>query len=139
MTTSHDRVLTDDTLGRLYSPDEAARLLGLERTRIKRLDRDNQLVMLRRGGKSWVPARLLELIPEDEAPEELVDAEHPATHRPLWNLRGTITLLRDAGFDSEEIVAWLWADNDELSTIPIVALEEGHHHAVNRVAATLGF
>lgn len=131
--------VNDETFGTLLTSDQAATLLGVERTRIKQLDRDNQLVVIRRAGKAYVPARMVEAIPADQVEVDIDEESTPATHRPLWNLRGTVTLLRDAGFDSEEIVAWLWTHDDELGASPIAALEANQHHHVNRIAGTLGF
>lgn len=136
--------ILDTEYGDLLSMQEAAQLLGVPRTRIKQLTRDNELIVVRRDGQQMVPARLLEVIPAEDMvilQEEAARAkeEFNGTHRPLWNLRGTLTVLRDGGFSSEEIAHWLWTVDDELEVSPIQALENGRHHHVNLVAATKGF
>lgn len=134
----------EDAKVTLLTTAQVAQLLGTERTRIKQLDRENQLVVVRRDGKSYVPEMLLTALPDDVVEGALtVDGEEtgkpPATHEPLWNLPGTVTLLRDAQFDNEEIISWLWRWNDELEAAPIDALLAGGHHAVNRIAGAAGF
>lgn len=137
--------LTDTFLGELISAAEAAVLLGVPRTRIKQLERENLLVVVRRDGTNYVPACLTEPLSEEEIAAEVAasvgDDDEPAeppSHRLRPNLRGTLTLLADAGFSREEMVAWLWASNEELGESPINAIFGGHHHHVNRIAATLG-
>lgn len=112
---------------------ETADRLGVPRTRVKQLERTGRLLTVGIDNSSLVPRRLLEAAPPEDR------EEFPAGMRPLWNLRGTVTLLQDAGYSSEEALLWLWRPNEELGATPIEALEEGRHHQVNRIAATLGF
>lgn len=134
----------DPQFSDLLTTDEVAHAFAVQRTRIKQLARDNALIVLRRDGHAYVPAEMIEEIPEEDlralarAVRDDEDAVLP-THRPLWNLKGTITVLRDAGFSSEEIAAWLWQGNEELGLSPIQALRLGLHHRVNLIASTLGF
>lgn len=139
--------LNDEHLGELISVDEVAELLGVPTTRIKQLERDNFLVQVRRGKLNYVPGKLLVPIPlwqrkvvvpseESEATEVVLP---PATYRLIDNLRGTLTLLEDAGFSTDEAIAWLWAPEDELEQSPLDAIIGGHHHHVNRIAGALGF
>lgn len=112
---------------------QVADRLGVPRTRVKQLERESRLLTLKVDKKSYVPLRLLEASSPDDR------EEFPAGMRPLWNLSGTVNLLKDAGYAPDEALAWLWRDNDELEETPVAALERGRHHHVNRIASTLGF
>ena len=57
--------------------------------------------------------------------------------RPLSSLRGTIIVLKDAGFTDDEVIDGLLEDDEELGRTPIAALLDGHKSAVRRVARTL--
>lgn len=54
-------------------------------------------------------------------------------------LRGTLILLEDAGFSSEEAVAWMLTDNSELGMTPVDALREGRKSTVRRATQSLAF
>lgn len=56
---------------------------------------------------------------------------------PLSSLRGTIIVLKDAGFSDDEVIDWLFEEEEELGRTPIAALLDGHKSAVRRVARTL--
>jgi hypothetical protein len=102
----------------------AAMRLGVPRTRIRQLDNENKLVVVSRNGQSCVPEDFL----LDRGGEiELVP------------MSGTITLLRDAGFEPEEIITWLFEIDEALGDTPIALLRQGKIKDVNRVAQTLGF
>ncbi|SEE02901.1 Rv2175c family DNA-binding protein [Ruania alba] len=91
---------------------------------------ERRLIALRRGeNRAWsVPG------------EFLVDDDVGAGGSTvLSTLRGTAMQLGDAGFDDEEIVAWLFDHNDELEERPIDALRQGRTHAVRRAAQPLAF
>lgn len=138
---------SDDTFGQLIPAKDAAALLGVPTTRIKQLERENLLVTVRSGKTNHVPASLLEPLTPAElaaataaaADSDEEDSLQPATHRLRLDLRGTLTLLLDAGFTREEAAAWLWALDEELGQTPLDAILDGHQHHVNRIAATLGF
>ena len=108
------------------STDEVCRLLGIEERRLKQLIRDRVLIEASDGaGVRGVPR---EIIIKGENGWE-----------PLPFLQGTLTLLADDGFTSEEALAWLYTVQDELGERPIDALTSGCHHRVNRIASTLAF
>lgn len=54
---------------------------------------------------------------------------------PLPSLRGTVTVLEDAGFTDAEAMEWLTSENSLLGEEPIDMLREGDVHAVRRAAA----
>ena len=55
----------------------------------------------------------------------------------MHNLRGTLTLLSDNGFDDEEAMDWMLEDDEALGTSPIEALRAGRSSEVRRVAQAL--
>ncbi|MSS84841.1 DNA-binding protein [Actinomycetaceae bacterium WB03_NA08] len=118
----------NDTELVFISAQVAAERMGVPRTRIKQLDKEGAIVTLRRGGQLVIPEQLLE--PSQE------DAD---VYEPLLTAKGTIILLRDCGFESEEIVQWLFSLEPELGVKPIDALRSGQHRHVNRIAQTLGY
>ena len=52
---------------------------------------------------------------------------------------GTITLLTDAGFADDEILGWLYAEDDSLPGSPIDALRANRGTEVKRRAQAAGF
>lgn len=56
---------------------------------------------------------------------------------PLASLRGTVIVLKDAGFSDDEAIDWLLAPEDSIGRSPIDALRDGHKSEVRRVARTL--
>ncbi|MFC7406087.1 Rv2175c family DNA-binding protein [Georgenia alba] len=112
-----------------YSVPEAAELLGVRDRDVRAMLRDRRLLAVPHGPNSArsVPADLL-LGPEvDDGPG------------PLPNLRGTLIVLADAGYDDEESFRWLYSPHEELGSTPVAALRARRTHAVRRVAQTLGF
>lgn len=87
--------------------------------RVRRLLDEHYLIGTRRNGAFAVPAIFI------------VDG------RPLSSLRGTIMALQDVGFDDDEIIDWLMAEEESLGRTPIAALLDGHKSAVRRIARTL--
>ena len=106
----------------LTLPDVASRL-DVEVSRVRRLIDEGQLVAVRRGDPvvRSVPADLL------------VDGEI-APH-----LAGTVTVLRDAGFSDEELLAWLFTEDETLPGRPIDHLRRGQRGEVRRRALALAF
>ncbi|MET0725635.1 MAG: Rv2175c family DNA-binding protein [Leifsonia sp.] len=94
-------------------------VLGVGQSRVRRLIEDRQLVAVRRDGVLQVPAAFLE------------GAE------PLHELRGTLFVLADAGFNDDEAVAWLLDHDEILDAAPIEALRAGRKSEVRRVAQAL--
>ena len=58
---------------------------------------------------------------------------------PLPELRGTLIVLADSGFNDEQAMHWLLAQEDSLGVAPIDALRAGRKAEVRRVAQALGF
>jgi hypothetical protein len=96
-------------------------LLGISQSRVRRLFDERILLAVRMDGVLKVPA------------DFIVDGE------PLGDLRGTLVVLRDAGFSDDEAMHWLLDEEDSLGTTPIAALRARRKAEVRRVAQALGF
>lgn len=105
----------------LTVPDVADQL-DIELSKVRRMLQDNQLVAVRRGARNVlsVPARLL-------GPQGL-----------LLELPGTLAVLRDAGYELPEALAWLFTPDPSIEGgSPIGALHAGHKTEVRRRAQAL--
>lgn len=94
-------------------------VLGISQSHVRRLIEDNVLAAARVDGVLKVPAEFIQ------------DGE------PLQALQGTIVLLRDVGFDGDELVEWLITDEESLKASPVAALKAGRKAEVRRVAQAL--
>jgi hypothetical protein len=101
-------------------PEVAARL-GLPVNKVHRMVRDGELLAVRRDRELQVPAELV------------------ANHVALKHLPGVITLLRDAGYNDEEALRWLYEPDESLPGTPARALGSGSATEVKRRAQALGF
>jgi hypothetical protein len=100
---------------------EVAERLGQPVTRVHQLVRDGHLLAMRREGVLGVPAAFLT--------ETAV----------VKGLGGTITLLRDNGYNEDEILRWLFTADDSLPGTPIDALRGDRGREVRRRAQAMGF
>jgi len=57
----------------------------------------------------------------------------------IESLPGTITVLKDAGFDDEELIAWLFTEDESLPGTPLQALREGRKTEIRRRAQALAW
>ncbi|MGK0716039.1 Rv2175c family DNA-binding protein [Leucobacter sp. W1153] len=89
--------------------------------KLHRLIEDGYLAAIRIGGVLRIP---VEFIQDEE---------------PLHSLRGTLLVLRDAGFTNDEAVTWLLSENEELGERPVAALIDGRKSAVRRATQSLAF
>ena len=113
---------TDALVGEWLSLPEVAGLLGIPAGRVKQLLRDRKLLAVTRPeGALAVPAAFL------------------AGNQILKGLGGTLTLLRDCGFDELEALRWLFTADDSLPGTPIGALVRRRSTEVNRRAQALAF
>ena len=67
-------------------------------------------------------------------PASLLDGDVPVKH-----LSGVLTLLHDAGYDTEQAMGWLTAQDDSLPGTPLQALHENRATEVKRRAQALAF
>lgn len=108
----------------LAVPDVADRL-GIPASRVRDLLGERVLLAVRRGENNALAIPDAFLIEVDEVLQ------------PLATLKGTLTLLGDAGFDDDAAMEWLLSPNDELGASPIAELRLGHRSHVRRVAQGL--
>lgn len=106
----------------LTIPD-IAEALDLKVTRVHNLLADGTLLALRdpETGVRKVPALFMR---ED---------------RVLEPLKGTISVLTDAGFTAEESIVWLYTADDSLPGRPIDALIDGRKTEIRRRASALAW
>lgn len=100
---------------------ELVELIGEPAGRVRRLIEEYSLPGTRIDGVLRVPADFIK------------DGE------PLHEVRGTVIVLHDAGFNDDEALNWMLADNELLGVAPIDALRAGRKAEVRRVAQALGF
>ncbi len=91
--------------------------------RVRQLVRDGRLIAVRVG----IPA------------EPRIPAAFVVDGAVVKGLPGTITLLRDAGYDDEAALRWLFAPDSSLPGAPIEALAENRGTEVKRRAQALAF
>ncbi len=96
-------------------------LLGLKVSQVRRLIEDRALLASRVDGVWRVPEFFI------------LDGE------PLHDLKGTLMVLADSGYNDEEAMHWLLTEEESLGVAPIDALRAGRKAEVRRVAQALGF
>jgi len=102
------------------SVEQAAEALGVVPSRVYVMARNSELVVAGRR-RAWVPALFID------------------GSSVLKGLPGTLTLLKDAGYDPVESVVWLFTADDTLPGRPVDALCENRGTEVRRRAQALGF
>lgn len=102
-------------------PDVADRL-GIAVTKVHQMLRDNQLLAVRRGGVVGVP-----------------DVFFDDSGTVIKHLPGLITVMRDAKYTDEEILEWIFTDDDSLPGKPVEALHGPLAREVLRRAAAEPF
>jgi len=100
-------------------PDVAERL-NLPITKVHQMIRDGALLAVRREGVLSVPAELI------------------AGRNVIKHLPGVLTLLRDAGYNDDEALRWLYSPDDTLPGTPASALSGNSATEVKRRAQALG-
>ena len=90
-------------------------------SKVNQMVRDGDLLAVRRNGVKVVPA-------------DLVANDVVRKHLP-----GVLTLLRDAGYNDEEALRWLYEPDETLPGVPAVALGGDLATEVKRRAQALGF
>ncbi len=105
-------------------PDVADRM-AVPASRVRDLLRERALLAVRRGENNAL-----------HIPEAFLTETDDGV-APIATLKGTLTLLADAGFDDDAAMEWLLTPNDELGDSPIAELRAGHRSHVRRVAQAL--
>ena len=101
-------------------PDVADRL-GVSISKVHQMIRDGSLLAVRRDGIRVVPAELV------------------ANSIVLKHLPGVITLLRDAGYNDEEALRWLYEPDQTVDGCGAKGLGGDRAREVKRRAQALGF
>lgn len=96
-------------------------ILGLKVSQVRRLIEDRALLATRVDGVWKVP--------------ELFISGGEVVHE----LKGTLIVLGDAGYNDDEAMHWLLSEEASLGASPIEALRAGRKAEVRRVAQALGF
>lgn len=102
---------------------ELAESIGEPLGKVRQLVRDGKLVAISRGENS----------------SKQVPGEFVRDGRLIKGLAGTVTVLRDAGFNDEEALRWLLSEDDALAARPVDVMADGRDTAVKRRAQVLGF
>jgi len=100
---------------------DVAERLSIPKSRVHQLVRDGQLLSWRRDGDTVIPAVFLD------------------GSDVVKGLPGTITVLRDGGYDDADILRWLFTDDESLPGSPISAICAGRHREVKRRAQAMAF
>ena len=105
----------------VVSVADAARRLRMPLSRLEQMLRDRELIAVKRSRVPVVPEVFLE----------------EANGRILKGLPGTINVLRDGGYSEEEIVRWLFTDDDSLPGRPVDALRAQRSKEITRRAQAM--
>lgn len=100
---------------------EIAERFGVEVTRVRQLVKEGQLIAVRRGDNRAL-----------HVPEAFIDDD-----KIVKGLTGTLTLLRDDGFNDAEMLEWLFTPDPSLPGTPAQALSENRGTEVKRRAQAL--
>ena len=95
--------------------------LGVSISKVHQMIRDGQLLAVKRDNVRVVPAELV------------------ANRTVLKHLPGILTLLRDAGYNDEEAIRWLYAPDQTLDGNAALGLGGHRAREVKRRAQALGF
>jgi hypothetical protein len=101
-------------------PDIADKL-DVSISKVNQMVRDGELLAVKRDGIKVVPAELV------------------ANSTVLKHLPGVLTLLRDAGYNDEEALRWLYTPDDDLDGNAARGLGGPRAREVKRRAQALGF
>ena len=101
-------------------PDVAEKL-GVSISKVHQMIRDGQLLAVKHDGVRQIPAELL------------------ANSTVLKHLPGVLTLLRDAGYNDEEALRWLYEPDSDLDGNAALGLGGDRAREVKRRAQALGF
>lgn len=111
-----------ELVGEWVTFPEVAEQWDMPVTRVHNLVSDHRLVAARReDGVRVIPSLLL------------------TETGPLESLRGTILVLRDAGFSDDEAIRWLFTADETLPGRPIDALRDGRKTEIRRRAQALAW
>ncbi|MCS3491408.1 MULTISPECIES: Rv2175c family DNA-binding protein [Micrococcaceae] len=114
---------TVDLVGQWLTLPDVAEELDVDIRRVHRLLDERAIVSLRIG------ARNVRSIPADFLQDGVV----------VESLKGTLSVLLDAGFSDEESVIWLFTEDESLPGTPMNALRTGRKTEIRRRAQAMGW
>jgi len=123
---SLDTPATEDVdvlVGDWLTVPDVAEALDIDVVKARQLLKDGTIISVRRGerGVISVPAAFIE------------------DGTVVKKIPGLLTLLRDAGYDENESLRWIFTPDDSLPGTPMQALLENRHTEVRRRAQSLAF
>ncbi len=113
----------DELVGEWLTVPDIAEALDTDVVRVRQLLKDGSLVCVRRGDRSVIS----------------VPAAFLLDGAVVTKVPGLLTLLRDAGYDENESLRWIFTPDDSLPGTPMQALLENRHTEVRRRAQSLAF
>ncbi|WP_414601921.1 Rv2175c family DNA-binding protein [Micrococcus sp.] len=113
----------DALVGEWVTLPDVAEHLDILVTRVHNLVKDGRLLAVRRA----------------DPPVRAVPAAFLTETGVLEPLRGTLVLLRDAGYSDVEALRWLFTPDDSLPGRPVDLLRDGHKTEVRRRAQALAW
>ncbi|RNL86383.1 Rv2175c family DNA-binding protein [Halostreptopolyspora alba] len=116
--TENDRDI-DTLVGDWLSVRDAAKALNVSPNRIKQFISDHKLLGIKRQGELSIPAAFI------------------AEGDVIKGLPGTLTVLADCGFTTDEALRWLFTPDDTLPGAPIEAIRENRGTEVRRRAQAM--
>lgn len=106
--------------GWINLPDVSEKL-GVTISKVNQMVKDGDLLAVRRDGVRLVPAELV------------------ANDTVLKHLPGVLTVLRDAGYNDEEALRWLYEADPSVGGSAAIALGGQQAREIKRRAQALGF
>ncbi|MFE3289822.1 Rv2175c family DNA-binding protein [Rhodococcus sp. NPDC059234] len=106
----------------LWQLPDVAKLLGVAVTRVHQMLRDGSLIAVRRSGVLGVPEAFF--VEEGEV---------------VRFLPGLLVVLRDGGYSDEEILRWLFTEDETLPGTPAAVLHTDSAREVVRRAQAMAF
>jgi hypothetical protein len=116
-----DSETVDEGLAEWINLPDVGERLGISISKVHQLIRDGELLAVKRDGIRVVPADLV------------------ANDIVLKHLPGVLTLLRDAGYNDEEALRWLYTSDPTVDGCPAKGLGGDRAREVKRRAQALGF
>lgn len=113
----------DELVGDWLAVPDLAEQLGIDVVNVRQYLKDGYLVGVRRGERGVIS----------------VPAAFIADGAVVTKVPGLLTLLRDAGYDENQSLRWIFTPDDTLPGTPMQALLENRHTEVRRRAQSLAF
>lgn len=128
MTESKDNIThayteLDPLVGDWMNLPDVAEAMDVSITKVHALIQDGSLAEVRRAGDH---VRVI--------PALFMDGD-----KPLDSLKGTLAVLRDAGYSDLEALRWLFTEDETLPGRPVDALRNGRKTEIRRRAQALGW